>query len=38
MREMLEDFEDWFYEAPPKRVVAVLLIIELGVLLNSICS
>ena len=36
MREMLEDFEDWFYEVPPKRIIAVLLIIALGVLLNAI--
>lgn len=38
MREMLEGFEDWFYEVPPKRIIAVLLIIALGVLLNAIAS
>lgn len=38
MREMLEDFEDWFYEAPAKRIIAVILIIALGVFLNSICN
>ena len=36
MREMLEDFLDWFYEVPAKRVIPVLLIIALGVLFNSI--
>lgn len=25
MREMLEDFEDWFYEIPAKRIIPVLL-------------
>lgn len=36
MREMLEDFEDWFYELPLKRVIPVFLIIALGVFLNAI--
>lgn len=27
MREMLEDFEDWFYEAPAKWIIPVLLIL-----------
>lgn len=36
MCEMLEDFFEWFYEVPPKRIIAVLLIIALGVLLNAI--
>lgn len=36
MREMLEDFLDWFYEVPAKRIIPVLLIIALGVLLNAI--
>ena len=26
MREMLEYFEDWFYELPVKRVIPVLLV------------
>lgn len=38
MRELLEDFEDWFYEVPAKRIIPVLLIIALGVFLNSICN
>ena len=36
MREMLEAFEDWFYEVPAERIVPVLLKIALGVLLNAI--
>lgn len=36
MREMLEDFLNWFYEVPAKRIIPVLLIIALGVLLNAI--
>lgn len=36
MREMLEDFLEWFYEVPAKRIIPVLLIIALGVLLNAI--
>ena len=36
MREMLEDFLDWLYEVPAKRIIPVLLIIALGVLLNTI--
>lgn len=36
MREMLENFVDWFYELPAKRTIPVLLIIGLGVLLNAI--
>ena len=33
---MLEDFVDWFYEVPAKRIIPVLLIIALGMLLNAI--
>jgi hypothetical protein len=36
MREMLEAFEDWFYEVPAERIIPVLLKIALGVLLNAI--
>ena len=38
MREMLEAFEDWFYEVPADRIIPVLLKIALGVFLNSICN
>lgn len=47
MREMLEAFEDWFYEIPAERIIPVLLkialglilsAIALGVFLNSICN
>lgn len=32
MREMLEAFEDWFYEVPADRIIPVLLKIALGLL------
>ena len=40
MRKMLEDFENWFYEipVPAKRIIAILLIIALGVFIDSICN